>query len=363
MHSILKQKIIGIDFSDYSIELLCLEKGFFKPKVYAYSRCVLPPGVLSDGAIQHPAALSGILKKMMLSASPNFIKNGLCVFSLPDSQVFVHEFVMPITLGGKSLRQAILHEVRTKFPMKFDNLYYDFIVSGKSHDTQNILFFAAPDYIIEKYVRTLLDAGLTALAIDVESMSIGRSLLNAHDKRKDVLIADIGSRYTNITVYNNYDISGIHIIKEGGEKITKRISDELCISEEEAEGLKSKIGLSFFGDELAVSEIIADDMKEVIREIKGIIQYYLHRKKITIDSIVLTGGCALAPGIQKFFQSHFWQEVEIRNPLDKLRVQKDDLKNGRKVLFSNVIGLALRGLHTYPHLHGVNLLQKARSRL
>ena len=67
MQSILKQKIIGIDFSDYSIELLCIEKGFWKPKIYAYSRCILPPGVLFDGAIQYPAALSGILKKMMLS--------------------------------------------------------------------------------------------------------------------------------------------------------------------------------------------------------------------------------------------------------------------------------------------------------
>jgi len=258
MQSILKQKIIGIDFSDYSIELLCIEKGFWKPKIYAYSRCILPPGVLFDGAIQYPAALSGILKKMMLSAVPNFMKNGLCVFSLPDSQVFFHEFIMPAALGGKSLRQAILHEVRTKFPMKFDDLYYDFIVSGKNHDTQNILFFAAPDYILEKYIQTLLDAGLTPIAIDVESMSIGRSLLNSRDRRKDVLIADIGSRYTNIIVYNNYEVSGIHIIKEGGEKSTNRISEQLCIPKAEAEVIKKQIGLSFHGQESEVSEIVAD---------------------------------------------------------------------------------------------------------
>lgn len=357
-----KQKIIGIDFSDYSIELLCLERGFGKPKVYAYSRCILPSGVLSDGAILHSAVLSKILQKMMYSARPNFIKNGLCVFSLPDSQVFVHEFVMPISLRGQKLRQAIVHEVRMKFPMRVDDLYYDFIVFGKNRDYQNILFFAAPNYIVEKYISVLMESSLTPIAIDVESMSIARSLLASRDSCKNTLIADIGARYTNISVYNHFQISGIRIVKEGGEKVTCRISDELCMPKEEAEEKKKKVGLSFSGDDDDISEIIADEMKKVIREIKEIIQYYFYKKKFIIENIVLTGGCALTPGIQKFFQTHFWQEIEMRNPLEKLQLNKGDLQNGRKALFSNVIGLALRGLHTYPHINDINLLQKARTR-
>lgn len=362
MNSLLKQKIIGIDFSDFSIELLCLEKGFFKPKLFSYSRCMLPPGVLSDGVVLHPTALAGILKKMLQDARPKPLKSGICVFSLPDSQVFIHEFIMPISMGGQKLRQAIVHEIHLKLPLRLDEIYFDYIIIEKDNDIQHILFYAAPSHIVEKYINVLLDAGLTTIAIDVESMSIGRSLLDERDRNKATLIADIGARYTNISVYDNTRISGIHIINRGGDTITSRISKELGIPKEEAEDKKKKAGLSFTGKDFAISEIAADEFKNIICEIKEIIQYYLYRKKKIVESIIVTGGCALTDGMQKFFQSHFWQEIEIRNPIVKLNLHDADMKNERLVLFSNVIGMALRGLYTYPHLHGINFLQKARTR-
>lgn len=355
------QKIIGIDFSDYSIELLSLARGFGKPKLHAYSRCVLPKGVLFDGVIQRPDILAEILKKMMRGANPHSLKSGICCFSLPDSQVFIHEFIMPNSLRGAALRQAILHEMHEKLPFKPGSMYFDYIVTGRNKAFEQILLFAAPDYVVEKYITVLLDSGMTTIAIDVESASIGRSLLDESDRHKITLIADIGARYANISIYDNFCIVGAHVFKQGGDVITQRISDEMKIDKNFAEEEKKKKGLEFSYDNLAVTEIIADSMKEVIRGMKEIVQYYFYRKQKIVENIILTGGTALMPGIQKFFQSHFWQDIEIRNPLKKLRLGEGDLKNGRKFLFSNVIGLALRGLHSYPHLEGVNLLQKGKS--
>jgi len=61
---------IGIDISDYSIEVLALSK---KGSVLGYGRTILSPGIVVGGEVIKADELAAILAKTLKSATPQSI--------------------------------------------------------------------------------------------------------------------------------------------------------------------------------------------------------------------------------------------------------------------------------------------------
>ena len=58
-----QQPILGIDISDYSVEVLTMKKRGRKPKVLAYNRVLLEKGVVWDGNVKEPRVLAVTIAK------------------------------------------------------------------------------------------------------------------------------------------------------------------------------------------------------------------------------------------------------------------------------------------------------------
>ena len=65
----------------------------------------------------------------------------------------------------------------------------------------------------------------------------------------------------------------------------------------------------------------------------------------------------MIPNIKDFFDVCFDEDIEIRDPLNKISVRGHKPKSNF-ILYANVIGLALRGLAKDPQYSGINLLSK-----
>lgn len=360
MFPLSSQNIIGVDISDSSIEILGLKKIFRGPRVSSYNRMVLPSGVISDGNILRPEALSEALEYLLRTAKPRGLSRALCVVSLPDSQIFSSILHLPSSLYGASLRQAVLYEFETSYPLRLSEHYFDYCVVRNDRYSQDVLFVAAPRHLVQNYFDTLYASHLLPIAFDIESFSIGRAFLGKQDRHASVIIADLGTRSTNITVYSNNTPQIVRLISWGGERITKRISDALGIPEHLAEIEKRKCNIFAHALKKEVALIIEQELNSVVYELKKIIQWHLYNRKRDIGTIILSGGVSLTPGIRKYFQSKFRQNVEIRNPMKNILTGASRKKHGRFSYYANVLGLALRALSDDPVTQGINLLQKAR---
>src|SRR3990167_5573593 len=111
-----QKKIIGIDFHDYSAQLIELKAENGKLFLEAYSRVVIPPTVIVNGEIKKEDELKNLLILLFQRANPRPILEKEIVVVFPSSLVFSHIFTFPANLTEDEIRRALPFEAETVIP-------------------------------------------------------------------------------------------------------------------------------------------------------------------------------------------------------------------------------------------------------
>ncbi|HQB85305.1 MAG TPA: pilus assembly protein PilM [Candidatus Pacearchaeota archaeon] len=370
-----RQPIVGIDVSDHSIEVMQLNK---QGKIVSYGRAILESGIVENGNILKQKELIDILNDTLKKTKPfpliaEDIKELKAIISLPENKTYIHHFQVSVK---DNLYNSIVKQIETNIPLPIKKLSWDFfkIYNKKREDQVDIICVAVDQDVIDSYIYFLRAAEITPVAIDVESFAIGRGLLkkiydpvaeevnNKKKKKKtestkeeieDTMILDIGAKDTIISVY---DYSGAICfaisLPIAGFSFTAKIAEHLGITMEKAEELKVSGGFSSKTDFFFAIE---REALKIVNEVKEANSFYKKRFNRDVKKIILAGGSALLPEIDVFFQKFFGNKVEIGNPLTKIK-DLSNLDEKKAVIYSNVIGLALRGISDDPVRDGINLL-------
>lgn len=153
-------------------------------------------------------------------------------------------------------------------------------------------------------------------------------------------------------------------IESAGSSFTRSLSENLNVSLEKAEEIKKDFGLSPEKEQGKIFLILQKEAREIIDEIKKIENYFKNENNQSIEKIILTGGSALLPYFSEYLIENLQKSVIVGNPLESINVE--DLPNReifkmRSVIYSNVIGSALRGLERNPERAGINLVSDKES--
>jgi len=361
-----RKKIFGLDISDHSIEAVLLKKTFFgKPRVISYSRTILIGEVVRDGVIKNPNKLAESISKLLKEALPRPIKAYDCILSLPDSQAFSTIFKFPAGLKRNEIKNTIPFKAEEIIPFKSSDIYFDFKAINIKDGTQEVFYIAAPIKIIDGYIEILRSIGLNPIALDLESISLARALLQPSKKiGKDnngadraIMLMDIGARTTNFNIFDRNGIRQGLNINTAGNKFTKAIVKNLGITVKQANELKSKVGFDPKQKNGKVVLILQKEFGRLINEVKKLINYYQEQTGRKVELIVLSGGSALLPQIDRYLSENLGIEVKIGNALEKIADPEKLIKFKKKsILFANVIGLGLRCVAPDPIGRDINLL-------
>ncbi|MFA5022378.1 MAG: type IV pilus assembly protein PilM [Patescibacteria group bacterium] len=357
----LGKKIFGLDISDHSIEALVLSKTkpiFGKPKITAYARTILKGEIVRNGIIKNPVKLADSIAKLLKSAQPQPIDTPYCILSLPESQVFTAIFKLPAGLKHEEVRNTIPYKAEEVIPFQSSEIYFDFKTISRQGSTQEVFYVAVPTKVVDAYVEVLKTAGLKPLALDLESISSARALIDLRKKSsKAKLIMDIGARTTNLNVFDQNGIRQSLTIKAAGNSFTKALAKNLSITDKEAENLKMKTGFAAAGSDNKNVTILQNEFKKVIVGTKKFIDYYQAETQRPISEVILVGGSSLLPQIDQYLADNLKISVNRGQPLEKIQDPQSLVKLKTKaVLFTNVIGLALRGFYRNPSEGDINLL-------
>lgn len=370
-----RQPIVGIDVSDHSIEVMQLNK---QGKIVSYGRAILESGIVENGNILKQKELIDILNDTLKKTKPfpliaEDIKELKAIISLPENKTYIHHFQVSVK---DDLYNSIVKQIETNIPLPIKKLSWDFfkIYNKKREDQVDIICVAVDQDVIDSYIYFLRAAGITPVAIDVESFAIGRGLLkkiydpvaeevNSKKKKKktestkeeieDTMILDIGAKDTIISVYDHSGAICFAVSSPiAGFSFTAKIAEHLGVTMEKAEELKVSGGFSSKTDFFPAIE---REALKIVSEVKEANSFYKKRFNRDVKKIILAGGSALLPEIDVFFQKFFGNKVEIGNPLTKVK-DLSNLDEKKAVIYSNVIGLALRGISDDPVRDGINLL-------
>ncbi len=352
-----KQLPVAVDISDFSIEVLRINK---KREILGYGRTVLDEGIVLDGKIIDKEKLSlglkNTLKKAGLanaSLSSGKIKAAM---SFPESKIFVRHFELSLELQGEELKKEIMNQIDKIIPSGLDNVYWEHLVvsTKKSH---HILFIAALKDLIDEYIDVAHTAGLEIIIIDTEASSLGRSLLKPLFLKANSLIMDIGARTSDISIFGRDGLLHLSVsVPVAGNQLTQAIMDKLGKGKEEAEDIKRSFGFEDSKSGHQISAVLKHSFEDVLNKAKKAIHYYQNNVNGKIEEIILAGGSSSIPGLDEYIEKSLGVKVKVGNPIEKLKNGQILNKKDQSILFANVIGLALRGLDD--HWRGINLLSK-----
>lgn len=261
--------------------------------------------------------------------------------SLLESQVFTRIIEMPL-LSDKELIQALRWEAERYVPLPLDEVNMDFAVLARYSDKKQmeVLLVASPIHTIQKYIKILELAGLTADALENEAIPLLRVY---NDPNANYGIVDIGDATANIFLTRKDTLALSRPIGIGGGTFTKVLVTELNLPTPQAEEYKKTYGLSPDQLEGRAFKIIGPLVNSLVSELNQSLIYFKERYPDEIISkIILTGGASLMPGLPQYIQDKIQVETVMGNPWTRVSSAKVPNAGQTASFYSVATGLSMR---------------------
>lgn len=361
-------RAFGLDVGERSLEIMELKR-FFVDSVMTYGRVEVPPDVIQNGRILQQEMLAKKVVELLALAKPHKVSTNRIVFSLPESTTLTHYFSIPLTeptfttmrnIREEELEKIILKEVAGIIPSDPATLYYDWQVaragSSRSPDAAlHVLFVGIPKETVDPYLKLFNELGFETMILDIESENLGRALISPEPYPQ--MIADIGTQTSTVSFFDPAGFLNLSVnIPIGGAAFTEAIAAALRVDPDQAERIKRTVGIgTYLGTDLGT--VLQQPLGALVGEFKKTMLYYEARFGKSVGGSILAGGSALMPGLLDYLTAHLPVGVRIGNPLQKIIWKRHSSDtDDHPLLFSNVIGLALRGVAR--RAPGINILKR-----
>ena len=250
----------------------------------------------------------------------------------------------------QDMKSSFNVEADKYFPFAQEHIYTDcFILEEQDKGkTMAVMAAAAKKELIDPRVKLISELGLQANFIGINAIALA-NIVNVlgYDGEKDfkdkaVAILDLGDSVSSLMILINKVPRFTRDIFVGGRDLTKRISNALAISFEQAEALKNNPG-ERLEEIIKVTELA---VVNIVKELRLSFDYFVTEKNCPIQKLLLTGGGALLEGLPAAFEKNLEISVSLWDPLASLvattakggdNVQKKSLRMGV------ALGLALYG--------------------
>ena len=256
--------------------------------------------------------LTTLINKMHSEGNFN-AKNS--VATLPTSSVF-SSVVNISDVSKEELDSAVNWEAKKVIPVSLEEMVLDWKIIEEDKESNNIKVFltASPKKMIKKYVNTFKNSRLNLSSLETEIFSLVRSL--AIDKDSQVMVVEIGTLNTDISIVKNKIPVLNRSIDVGGHSITKTISNSLNISLKRAEQFKRDLGVSSVesNSEEVIPKTIMKTVNPIVDEVKYMLNLFENKKNDKVETIVLTGGSAFLPNLTDYLSQALDRNVVVGDP-------------------------------------------------
>jgi len=341
--------LIGVDIASTSLKLVELSetgKGTYRLERYAIE--ALPKDTVTDGNIANLDQVSDALKRAWKRMGS---RNRLVAMALPAAMVITKKIIVPSGQKEEDLELAVEAEANQYIPFALDEVNLDFQVLGPAPNNVEeveILIAASRKEKVEDRVAIAEAAGMKPVVMDVESYATQEVFrliapsLPANGRDQNIALVDIGAHVTHFYVLRNGQFLFSRDQVFGGNQLTQDIQRAFNLSGEEAESAKRNQGLPENYD----NDVLQPFMETLALEITRALQFFFTSTSHSqVDQIVLSGGCAVLPGLDELVAKRAGVATVLANPFANMaasdRIRPRQLAQDAPMLLV-ATGLALR---------------------
>ncbi|MCQ4234267.1 pilus assembly protein PilM [Pseudomonas stutzeri] len=309
--------LLGIDISSTSVKLLELSRSGNRYRVEAYAVEPLPPNAVVEKNIVELEGVGQALQRVVARAKVSVKQAAVAV---SGSAVITKSIEMESGLSDDELENQLKIEADQYIPYPLEEVAIDFEVQGpaaRSPGRVEVLLAACRKENVEIREAALALAGLTAKVVDVEAYALERSygllapMLADAQGELTVAVVDIGATMTTLSVLHNGRTIYTREQLFGGRQLTEEIQRRYGLSVEEAGLAKKQGGLPDDYD----SEVLQPFKEAVVQQVSRSLQFFFAAGQFhDVDYILLAGGTASLPGLDRLIQQKIGTQTLVANP-------------------------------------------------
>ncbi len=356
---IIQKKSLGIDIGTSSIKIV--EMSWFGEKRELKNFGELSISILQGKSFKISQKNSFLLSSMDIAEiiqailQEAEIQAKLVNFSIPDFATFFTSFELP-PMTEEELSQAIKYTARQHIPLPLSEVTLDWqIIEGEFSKIKptklKVLLVSVPNQIIGQCQEIAHRANLKLSSVEAEAFALNRSLIKKEDKEKVVILVDIGTKSTTMSIIDKNVLKSSYSIDIAGNKFTSIIANFLNIDYNKAEKIKKKYGIMFvdgYKEDVikAVGKHLIPLIDLILTEIKKISRVFEQAEGKKVDKCILAGGSALLPGLENYCVQKLGKEIIIAEPFSDISYSSILDKTMKEIgpSFATATGLALRGV-------------------
>jgi len=229
-------------------------------------------------------------------------------------------------------------------PLNEVQLSYVPIGFNTEKNAPRVLVVAAPRKVIDIYINIAVLSSLDLIAIETESVAMGRAMYRSTNK-KDLVILDFGANNTDMSIISEGYLVFSQSIAIGSDSLTQAIVNKFNFDFNRAEEFKRNYGLVPNVLEGKIASVLAPIMDSIMVEVRRGVEFYKSRTlSIAPVDYILSGDGALLPGLKEYVSKNLNVNATLAMPWNNIVIDpkfKDIAMKGAPS-YSVAIGLALK---------------------
>lgn len=331
---------LGVDIGTLSIKIVELSNETGRPKLQNYA-------ILSNYNLienKSPRAFGGeapLMLRKVLKESDITAKE--INMSVPIFSSFLTVMELP-PMSESEIASAIQFEAKKYIPVPLDSVLVDWSLIGNAPDKISVLLIAIPKDLVNEYSAIAKEADLKLINLELETMSAARALIG--NDPVPVVLMDMGSRDTTISVVSGGYVRISHSIETSGEDLTRALANSLNINWRRAEELKKEQGLKIMDNNNQVGGVLTPLLDGIVSAARNIIDLYSSKSGKKVEKLIIYSGAAKMPGFDEYLKKNLGLDVLIGNPFGKI-MHDEKLNPAIKDIghdFAIAVGLALKAM-------------------
>ncbi|MGH8961816.1 MAG: type IV pilus assembly protein PilM [Jatrophihabitantaceae bacterium] len=309
---------IGLDIGATAVRASILAPGTLEGRpsvtIHGVGRIDLPSGVVVNGVVQEPAALTAAIKQLW---SVNKFEGHNVILGIANQQVLVRDLTVP-NLDPIKRAKALPFQAKEIVALPIDQVVLDFCQLGAPDPQTNMvrgLLLATPREPVRIATGAVARAGLRVARVDLSAFGTLRAIGDEHLAVEAVV--DLGAHLTTIVIHDHGVPKLVRTLARGGELLTEQLADRLSVSIPEAEHIKWEAGLEGAPE---VARGLLEGLRPLVAEVRTSVGYFRSTNDgAVIERISLTGGGAHLRGIAAALSDGIGLPTRVIDPLQHVR--------------------------------------------
>ena len=325
------RKCVGIDIGSHSVKAVVASKKGSLVVIRSFAE--IP---ISRSGPAEPEQVGAAMEELCGRLK---IGSALVVTCISTQRTTVRNLEIPFREEEK-VRQVLKSQTEPYLAYPIEEVIIDFYNTQSAPEGRmKVLLTAIHKDVIKERVELLSRSEIDPEVVDVDFMAVCNTALQAEPRLREggVTVLDVGASKTIACYIQDGKLLAVRSIALGGDDFTTAISEELGVGFEEAERIKLEMA------EPAVTKAIASVLERFGGELGRTVRYFASQVRAgTFDRVILSGGTASLPGLDKFLGEALSGELSVVSASETIKnISGEEMPFPR---FATAVGLALRGL-------------------